>query len=96
MKSYILHWPGKCDPPQNQETISVPEGKVVYMTRAPQVNDVSVTVTNCTTGAGYLIEAGGDGNSAQIPVSDQDVLCFSARSSDTANSVMINVTSPRE
>lgn len=95
MTSYILVWEGCCDPAENTEQIAVPEGKVVYLTRAPQINDTSVTVTNCAQSCNYTMDAGGDGNSMAIDVSNNDTLCFTGRSNDTANSVMIDVVDPR-
>lgn len=95
MTSYILVWEGSCEPAVNTEQVAVPDGKVVYMTRAPQINNTSVTVTNCTQDTNYAMAAGGVGNSMVIDVSNNDTLCFTGRSNNTANSVMIDVIDPR-
>ncbi|MDJ0823826.1 MAG: hypothetical protein QNJ09_18715 [Paracoccaceae bacterium] len=95
MSSYILLWQGSCSPAQNTEKISVPKGKVVYLTRPPQFHDVGIEVTNCTQKVTYLMEAGGQGNTIRISAEDKDVLCFTARTSNKINSVLIDVKSRR-
>ena len=93
MATYVLLF----DPTgRNPERIVVPEGKRVYLARAPQVAEGTATVQDVAALTSYVLPDGVTVCQTPIAEHEEIALAFMARTNDQIHSINVEVISPRE
>lgn len=92
MTTYILMY----DPTgANAETFTVPEGKKLYLVRAPQVSNGTATVRDYLSGTDYVVPNGTTVYELPIEGGTQVKMAFVARNNNAIQFVNAEVTTER-